>query len=181
MKRRSALKTITLASSSAILPLTLFTTCQSDNYLSKFFTKKELELLDEISETILPETEGSPGAKSQKVANFIDVYVADCYSLENQQLIQKGMKQFEKDCKTKTGKSFLKLDSSEKHNWLVELDQIAKKSRALHYFSLLKSLTLLGYFTSKEGAEKALRYLPIPGKYDGNYPFKEGDKAWALG
>ena len=33
--------------------------------------------------------------------------------------------------------------------------------------------------SSKEGATQALRYLPIPGKYDGSYPYKKGDKAWA--
>ena len=40
-----------------------------------FFLVEELPLINEIGETILPETEGSPGAKSLKVANFIDLYV----------------------------------------------------------------------------------------------------------
>jgi hypothetical protein len=44
---------------------------------------------------------------------------------------------------------------------------------------MMKELSVLGYFSSKEGATQALRYLPIPGKYDGSFPYKKGDKAWA--
>jgi len=48
-----------------------------------------------------------------------------------------------------------------------------------HYYVQMKQLTLLGYFTSKPGATEALRYSPVPGKYDGSFPYKKGDKAWA--
>ena len=48
-----------------------------------------------------------------------------------------------------------------------------------HYFKLMKELTLLGYFSSEIGATKALRYIAVPGHYDGNLPYKKGDKAWA--
>jgi hypothetical protein len=44
---------------------------------------------------------------------------------------------------------------------------------------MIKQLTILGYFTSETGATKALRYEAVPGKYDGAYPYKKGDKAWA--
>jgi len=44
---------------------------------------------------------------------------------------------------------------------------------------MVKELTLLGFFTSEVGATQALRYLPVPGKYVGDYPYKKGDRAWA--
>jgi hypothetical protein len=44
---------------------------------------------------------------------------------------------------------------------------------------MMKQLTLFGFFTSKEGATQALRYIAVPGHYDGAYPYKKGDKAWA--
>jgi hypothetical protein len=40
-------------------------------------------------------------------------------------------------------------------------------------------LTLLGFFTSKPGATEALRYVPVPGKYEGCIPYSKGEKAWA--
>lgn len=48
-----------------------------------------------------------------------------------------------------------------------------------HYFSLIKQLTLWGFFTSKPGATQALRYVAVPGSYQGCIPYKKGDKAWA--
>lgn len=50
-----------------------------------------------------------------------------------------------------------------------------------HYFTMIKQLTVWGYFTSEPGMTKALRYIESPGKFDGAYPYKKGDKAWALG
>jgi len=48
-----------------------------------------------------------------------------------------------------------------------------------HYFTMMKQLTLLGYFTSKPGATEALRYVPVPGRYEGCIPYTKGEKAWA--
>ena len=48
-----------------------------------------------------------------------------------------------------------------------------------HYFSLMKQLTLLGYFTSEIGCTQALRYEAVPGRYEGCIPYTKGDKAWA--
>ncbi|HEY4150823.1 MAG TPA: gluconate 2-dehydrogenase subunit 3 family protein [Chitinophagaceae bacterium] len=54
-----------------------------------------------------------------------------------------------------------------------------KRKNPNYYFILMKQLTLLGYFTSKEGATQALRYVAVPGRYDGCMDYKKGDKAWA--
>ena len=51
-----------------------------------------------------------------------------------------------------------------------------KQRMAPHYFSMMKQLTLLGFFTSEVGATKALRHMPVPGRYDGCVPYKKGDK-----
>jgi len=68
----------------------------------------------------------------------------------------------------------------------VELDKEAKDymskkkpDEPSHYFRMMKELTLWGYFTSEVGATKALRYVAVPGRYEGCIPYKKGDKAWA--
>ncbi len=48
-----------------------------------------------------------------------------------------------------------------------------------HYYTMMKQLTLLGFFTSKTGMTETLRHVPVPGKYDGAVPYTKGDKAWA--
>lgn len=49
----------------------------------------------------------------------------------------------------------------------------------IHYYTMMKQLTLWGYFSSKPGVTQALRHVPVPGKYDGALPYKKGDKAFS--
>lgn len=46
----------------------------------------------------------------------------------------------------------------------------------VHYFSLMKQLIILGFFTSKEGMTQALRFNAVPGKYEACIDYKKGDK-----
>ena len=48
-----------------------------------------------------------------------------------------------------------------------------------HYYTMMKQLTLWGFFTSETGMTETLRHMPVPGKYDGAFPYAKGDKAWA--
>lgn len=186
MNRRQMLSSMSLAiGGTALLSPTLFSSCRSDDYEGQFFTGKDITLLNEIGETILPETTDSPGAKAAKVGNCMDVYVAECYSLEQQEIIRSGLLTFQSDCQTKKNKKFERLRPEEQHDFLVKIDQEAKDFQvrpelSTHYFSLLKSLVLFAYFTSEEGAQKALRYEAIPRKYVGDFPYKSGEKAWAI-
>jgi len=73
-----------------------------------------------------------------------------------------------------------------KGDLLVELDKEQKayasnkkKDDPAHYFRMMKELTLWGYFTSEAGATKALRYVAVPGRYEGCIDYKKGEKAWA--
>lgn len=70
-----------------------------------------------------------------------------------------------------TGKSFLQNPQEEQ---LVFL----KAAQNEYFFKTIKDLTISGYFSSEIGATKALRYEQIPGRYDGDLPYKKGDKAW---
>ncbi|GAB3985393.1 gluconate 2-dehydrogenase subunit 3 family protein [Spirosoma daeguense] len=47
------------------------------------------------------------------------------------------------------------------------------------FFKLVKELTILGYFSSEIGCTQALKYVKIPGRYEGVVKLKDGQKAWA--
>jgi hypothetical protein len=57
-----------------------------------------------------------------------------------------------------------------------EKDPIQDDEVYTHYFTMMKQLTLWGYFTSKEGVMGALRYVPVPGRFEGCIDYKKGDK-----
>lgn len=145
----------------------------------------QVSLLDEVGETILPATQ-TPGAKAAQVGSFMAVMVRDCYTPADQKIFLNGLTKLDQDCKTKNGKGFLACDPAQRTAFLTALDaeqkaftQNKQKDDPAHYFRMMKELTLLGFFTSEVGATKALRYLPVPGRYDGDVPYKKGDKAWA--
>jgi hypothetical protein len=149
------------------------------------FSNDDIVFLDEVAETILPATD-TPGAKDAKVGEFMARIVKDCYTDSDQQIFVAGMQKLDDASKKKNGKSFLDSTPAQRHDLLVELDKEQKdytdkkkKDDPTHYFRMIKELTLWGYFTSEPGATKALRYVAVPGKYQGCIDYKKGEKAWA--
>jgi hypothetical protein len=67
----------------------------------------------------------------------------------------------------------------EANSKLAWKDQKELEGAPSHYYTMMKQLTLLGFFTSKTGMTETLRHIPVPGKYDGAVPYAKGDKAWA--
>ena len=200
MNRRDALARVAIIMGGTVIGADYFlTSCSSPAKEDKAATKaaqtpaekpaflnaQQVALLDEVGETILPATK-TPGAKAAHVGQFMAVMVRDCYEPKDQKIFLNGLAQLDTDCKKKQGKAFLESTPAERTAFLTALDAEQKayaatqpKDAPNHYFRMMKQLTLLGYFTSEVGATQALRYLPVPGRYDGSVPYKKGDRAWA--
>jgi len=186
MNRREAISSVALLLGGTILGADAFLSgCKTKTDAGVSFTPTNISFLDEVAETILPAT-GSPGAKAAKVGEFMTVIVRDCYEEKDQKIFMDGMKKLDEASKAKNSKSFMESTAAQRHDLLVALDTEAKeyqknkkKDDPTHYFRMIKELTLWGYFTSEEGATKALRYVAVPGRYEGCIPYKKGDKAWA--
>jgi len=187
MKRRKAVSALLLGMGGALVaPGILFSSCSSGNINKESLTTEDIAILDEIGETILPATASSPGAKAAQIGTFMKVYVTDCYSKENQNVFIDGIAKLNKLSNETYKSDFMQLDSKRRHDLIVSLDLEAdkynrakKEDEPVHYFSMMKNITLIGYFSSETGATKALRYVQVPGSYNGSFPYKKGDKAWA--
>jgi len=198
MNRRDALARVALIMGGTVIGADYFLTACSSPAEKKTAAKtaaptpeakpildaSQVSFLDEVGETILPTTQ-TPGAKAAHVGSFMAVMVRDCYTPADQKIFLGGLIQLDEACKKQHGKSFLACDPTQRTAFLTKLDaeQQAftanqRKDDPSHYFRMMKQLTLLGFFTSEVGATKALRYLPVPGRYDGNFPYKKGDRAW---
>ena len=205
MERRELLKIIAVLTGSALVGGDVFlsgcktTTKKGEGLLSA----DDIALLDEVGDTIIPITD-TPGAKAAKVGEFMKVYVSDCYRADQQKAFTEGLAALDKASEKQSGKKFGSLTVAERTTLLTALEteakaynqQIKDKEQAardaakkdmkefigapVHYYTMIKQLTLMGYFTSEIGMKQALRFLPVPGKYDGAYPYKKGDKAWAI-
>jgi len=186
MNRRDAVQYISLLLGGTIVGGgTYLTGCKSSTGKQMTFSDDDIAYLDEISNTILPDT-STPGAKAAKVGQFITVMINDSYEEKDQKIFHDGMNKLNEVSKKTYDTSFMKLNEQQRHDLLVKLDNeqkdYMKKKKAeepSHYFRMMKELTLLGYFTSEIGSTKARRYVETPGKFDGNLPYKKGDKAFA--
>jgi len=209
MERREAVKYISVLLGGTVIGADAFITgCKTKTGNIHEWTEDDIAYLNEIGETILPQT-STPGAKAADVGRFMTVMINDCYEEGDQKVFRDGMDKLNDVANKKFGNRFMKLSPQQRHDLLVELDKEAKdyqkkvddfnkneeaKERdetakgnlkyvrqhmSPNYFFMMKQLTMLGYFTSKVGMTQALRYEPVPGRYEGCVPYKKGDKAWA--
>jgi len=216
MNRRDAVQYISLLVGGTMIGGTAFLSgCKSKTGVSMVFTDADVSLLNEIADTILPDTQ-SPGAKAAKVGQFMTVMVNDCYEAPDQKIFHEGLAKLDDASKDKNGKSFMESTPQQRHDLLVELDKKVKdyntklniyqqgltteqrtamvlqknfegedpmgqkrRENPDYYFQMMKELTLLGYFTSEIGCTKARRYVERPGSFNGDLPYKKGDKAFA--
>jgi hypothetical protein len=190
MNRRDAISRVSMLLGGTILGAEVFLSgCTDPNRnvgaAGINFSNDDAAFLDEVAETILPATD-TPGAKAAKVGEFMTVIVRDCYEQKDQKIFIAGMRTLNETSKKQYGKFFVESSPQERHDLLVALDKEQKdymdkkkEGDPKHYFRLMKELTLWGYFTSQPGATQALRYVAVPGRYEGCIPYKKGEKAWA--
>lgn len=188
MNRREAISQVSWILGGTIIGSSIFLEfgCSSSpSQKPVFFDQKTVDLLNEIGETILPKT-STPGAKEAQVGFFMDIMVKDCYTKEHQLIFQEGIKSLEAEMKAQSGKSFMESSQEVRTKLLTKLDteqksytETKKPEDPPHFFRMMKELTLLGFFTSEVGSTKALRYVETPGSFNGDVPYKKGDRAWA--
>ena len=149
------------------------------------FKQGDITLLDEIADTILPET-STPGAKAAGVGPFIAMMVVDTYYENDQQIVREGLDSLQALSLHSYGEPFQTATAAERLVLIEKLDaeqhhymETREEDAPVHYFRMLKELTLLGYFTSEIGYTQAMRYAETPGRYDPCVPYAPGDKSWA--
>jgi Gluconate 2-dehydrogenase subunit 3 len=172
------------------------------------FSAGQIALLDEIAETILPQTK-TPGAKAAKTGVFMARMVTDCYSPAQQKVFRDGMRRLDDASKKANQVSFMAATADQRLAVLTALDIEQKRvmdardaanrkrlglaplpgapaaapeadiNAPAHYFRMMKELALLGFFTCEVGCTQALHYIEVPGRFDPCLPYTPGESAWA--
>jgi hypothetical protein len=150
-------------------------------HITKFFSPDQLQMTGEIADLIIPTTD-TPGALAVNVHGFLDNYLAECVSKDNQKKFINGLKKINSIAEDKFHKTFLACSHKQHVQLLtaIEKSDLGFTSDDKDFFRYFKSLTLFGYYTSEVGATQELAYLAVPGGYKGNFPFATNGKAWAL-
>lgn len=141
------------------------------------FTDADVNFLNEVAEVIIPITPDSGGAKAASIGEFMKTIVTDCYDQEEASVFYSGIENIHEIAQKAYKKGFMALTSDQKFMLISGLDKEASESDG-HYFRMMKELTLWGYFSSEVGCKEALRYNPIPGRYEACIPYNN-EPGWA--
>jgi hypothetical protein len=146
-------------------------------------------LLAELVEVIIPATE-TPGAKEAEVQAYIISFMESCSSNKEYYNFLNGLEDVQETCLNDFERRFEECSLAQKTTVLENLDEnvdansilskIDNKIRGRSFFTILKSLTVEGYCTSREGATQLLAYQPVPGRYKAITTIQTGQKAWAI-
>jgi len=165
----------------------VLTRCSSKKKFSlsgplQFFDEEQFQIISAIVDRIIPKTD-TPGAIEVKVPEFIDMMLSECYEKADQEKFSNGLTSIEESAENETGDSITELKMVKLEGFLTEFESQAlsedESSDQFFFMKTLKELSLLGYFTSKEGATEALRYVPVPGKFEPCIKM-EDERSWAL-
>ncbi len=137
-----------------------------------------------IAEIIIPQT-NTPGAKAARVNEFIDLLLTEWYDAEDRSAFLTGLADVDARARDLFGKDFVDCAPAQQTE-MVELfdDELATdrslSTRRLHklpleksFFTMMKGLTLVGYYTSQVGFEQELRQEIIPPRHAGCVPLEE--------
>ena len=139
-------------------------------------TAAEYAVVSQAAERIIPRTT-TPGAIDARVADFIDVMLADWYTDSDCLRFKTGLGELDTRARSLAGRAFAQATEPQQTELLETLDrELDVRRPALanadnHWFAMLKHLTVWGYYTSRPGIEKELRLQIMPGRYDGNAPY----------
>lgn len=116
-------------------------------YVPKFFQPAEYTLIEQVAETILPVDDHSPGARTAKVADYIDLVVANSSSQTQEQWRERLV-------------AFLATKNALDP---AEFSKLAAKGAspstpAEQFFAEMRRMTLEGYYTSEIGLRRELGY-----------------------
>ena len=158
MNRREALKVALFASSGILVA------CRTGRASSRVLSEEDQVLAEEIADTLLPTTAGSPGAKAAGTGAAMNLIVSDCYKPADQRAVSEGLARFR-------AHNFLGLSRADRETFVRSVGRQA-------WFAPVRDLALGAYFSSETGMTNALRYVRVPGKYVGCMPLALGQPAW---
>ena len=143
----------------------------------RFFTAEEYEMVDELTELIIPADDHSGGARAARVAEFIDALLAEAFQRSRQDEWRDGLARVNALSRELQGSDFLKCTTAGRIAVLTRMarnEDVAKAPEGV-FFDELKALTIQGYYTSKVGIHDDIGYLGNTlqqGEYAGELPSK---------
>jgi hypothetical protein len=144
----------------------------------RVLTAEQYRAVTVAAEHVIPRTD-TPGASDARVADFVDVMLADWYPDADRSRFLAGLRDLDGRASRAHGKIFADAEPAQRVGLLTAIDHEVAALRARdagradeHWFAMLKFLTVWGYYTSRVGIEQELATPLVTGRYDGDAPYR---------
>ena len=136
------------------------------------FSVEQRALVSAVSERIMPTTD-TPGAIAAGVPAFIETMLVEWYEPTDWQDFMNGMGVFAGSSRIQFGKPFPELAPEEQDLLLTQAMTGKISGLSASFFEHCRQLVVTGYYTSEIGCKQERVYVPVPGRYDGKYPYAD--------
>jgi hypothetical protein len=133
------------------------------------------------AEHIIPASD-TPGATDAGVTAFIDRMLSDWYEPSERDRLLAGLATLDARSRALRDGDFIALSEADQVALLTAIDDEVTALRSApapaaanandHWFSMLKFLTVWGYFTSEVAMRRTLAEYPLPGRYVSCAPYE---------
>lgn len=176
--RREAIRRGALLAGVALVPDWLDFAVRAQAPAGKtYLTAAQAAVLGAAAERILPRTD-TPGALDVGVPAFIDRFYGEFMNADERKLLAAVLDEIDRSARDGQKAPFASLAPAQQDAVLRSI-AAAQQSQTASSFGLLRSVTVLGYFSSEQVGRKVLNYDPVPGAYDGCVPIDQvGRRNW---
>nr|WP_208402939.1 gluconate 2-dehydrogenase subunit 3 family protein [Sphingomonas japonica] len=141
------------------------------------FTPTQRAVMTALSDRMIPATD-TPGAIEAQVPEFIEKLLADWAAPEDRVSIVAGLDAIEARSLADYKRSAAKATPAQQ-DALLTLAMDDKIASGAVFFDEFRQLVITGYYTSEIGITQEREYLPVPGEYDGAFPYSQVNKVYS--
>ncbi len=133
--------------------------CQRGAAGLEFLSAAQHDLLDALTEVILPSDDQSTGARAANVARYIDIVVADGSPQVKERWVS-GLEAVSQLAEERFGRSFSECNDAQQDEIVAEMARCEEspESELQRFFARVKRATIDGYYTSQVGIHEELAY-----------------------
>ncbi len=141
------------------------------------FTPAQRALVSALSERVLPTTD-TPGAIAAEVPAFIEKLLADWALPADRVPVIAGLAAIEARSMQDYRRPAAQATAAQQDALLtLAMTDLIPGGDA--FFTTFRQLVITGYYTSEIGMTQEREYLPVPGEYDGAFPYSRINKVYS--
>ena len=180
ISRREAIRRAAILAGVALSPaLVTFVAGAQTAATRTYFTAAQAAVAGAAADRILPRTD-TPGAVDVGVPAFLDRFYGEFMTDDERRLFVAGLDAIEAAAKAAHAGSFASLTSAQQ-DAVLRAVAVSQQDQNPSSFGLIRSTTILGYFSSERVAKEVLNYDPVPGRFDGCMPLEQArGRDWFL-